>query len=221
MDELKHVRETRDGYDSVADEYFERFKHSLQEHPLHRAMIDVFAELVRGSGSLPVADIGCGPGAVTEYLRTLGLRVRGIDLSPEMVALARRAYPEVTFDQGDMTALDLPDAGLGGVFSRSSIIHTPPEQLPGVFAEFQRLLAPGGHLLLAFQAHVDTSQLAWPFDHAVAHAYRLSVGRVADLLGQTGFQEVARLITAPEEDPIRGFHYGHLLVRKAADEDES
>jgi len=215
MDEREYVRRARDGYDSVAVEYLDLFGDSLRERPLERAMIDVFAESVRAAGSLPVADIGCGPGFVTEYMRTLGLDVRGVDLSAEMIALARRTYPGIRFDLGDMTAVDLPDGSLGGVVSRSSIIHTPPERVGAVFAEFHRLLVPGGHLLLAFQATDATSQVAWPFDHVVAPAFRWSIGRVAALLREAGFGEVARLITAPEEDPVRGFHYCHMLTRKA------
>ncbi|WP_030154750.1 class I SAM-dependent methyltransferase [Glycomyces sp. NRRL B-16210] len=207
------VRSTREGYDAAAQEYAERFKHSLRDHPFDRAMIGAFAELVQASG-LPVIDIGCGPGYVTEHLRELGLPVRGVDLSPEMVALARRDHPEIEFSVGEMTALDVPDGGLGGLFSRSSIIHTPPERLPETFAAFHRMLATGGHLLLCFQADDEASELAQPFDHAVALAYRLSVGGVAGLLREAGFSEVARQVVAPDEDPIRGFHYCHLLVRK-------
>ncbi|MDA1359025.1 class I SAM-dependent methyltransferase [Glycomyces luteolus] len=214
MGDSGYERATRDRYDHFAGEYFERFRDSMQERTFDRAMIAAFAELVEASGNPRVLDIGCGPGYVTEYLRGLGLEARGIDLSPEMITLARKAYPDLVFETGDMTAVDLPDGGLGGVLSRSSIIHTPPERLPAVFSECHRLLAPGGHLLLMFQAHTDTSQLAWAFDHSVTTAYRLSVGRVADLLAEAGFQEVARQITAAEEDELRGFHYGYLLVRK-------
>lgn len=214
MGESDAVRATREGYDSAAQEYFDRFKDSLRDHPFDRAVIGAFAELVRASGALPVVDIGCGPGYVTEHLRGLGLAVRGVDLSPEMVALARRNHPGIDFGVGEMTALDAEDGSLGGLFSRSSIIHTPPERLPETFAAFHRVLAPGGHLLLCFQADDDASELAQPFDHSVALAYRLSVRGVAELLREAGFSEVARQVVAPEEDPIRGFHYCHLIVRK-------
>ena len=48
-----------------------------------------------------------------------------------------------------MTALPLPDNELGGILAFYSTHHTPPEVLPDVFAEFQRTLAPGGHLMIA------------------------------------------------------------------------
>ncbi|MGO8887777.1 MAG: class I SAM-dependent methyltransferase [Streptosporangiaceae bacterium] len=43
-----------------------------------------------------------------------------------------------------MLALDLPDGALGGVLAWYSIIHIPQERLPETFAEFCRVLAPGG-----------------------------------------------------------------------------
>jgi predicted methyltransferase len=53
-----------------------------------------------------------------------------------------------------MTALDLADDAFGAVVSWWSIIHLPREVAPQAFAEFYRVLAPGGVLLLGF--HVGT-----------------------------------------------------------------
>jgi ubiquinone/menaquinone biosynthesis C-methylase UbiE len=64
-----------------------------------------------------------------------------------MVAPARRSNPGLRFEEGSMTALDLPDGALGGIVAMYSIIHIPRERLPEVFAEFHRVLAPGGHRL--------------------------------------------------------------------------
>jgi len=86
-----------------------------------------------------------------------------------------------------MTALDLPDGALGGIVALYSIIHIPPERLPGVFAEFGRVLAPGGHLLLAFQVGDERRHLAEWFGHAVSlDGYRWPPDRVAEMLSQAG-----------------------------------
>ncbi|HEX6402644.1 MAG TPA: class I SAM-dependent methyltransferase [Pseudonocardiaceae bacterium] len=53
-----------------------------------------------------MGDLGCGSGRVTAHLRPLGLSAFGVDLSSAMVALARRAYPGLRFDQGSITAVD-------------------------------------------------------------------------------------------------------------------
>ena len=212
MTEPLYLRTTRAAYDAVAVEYAERFRSELEARPLERAMLAAFAELVRGAGAGAVADLGCGPGRVTAYLHSLGLAAYGVDLSPQMIALARQEHPGLRFDEGSMTALDVPDGALGGVVAWYSVIHTPPESLPMVIAEFHRVLAPGGHLLLAFQAGNEPLHPARAFDHAVSLAYRWSPDLVAELLSQAGLAEVARLL----REPGRGERFPHacLLARK-------
>lgn len=213
MTEPSVLRDTKAAYDAVAPLYAELFSNVLETLPMERAMLAAFAELVRAHDAGPVADLGCGPGHVTAHLHGLGLTAFGIDLSAEMVALARRAHPDLRFDEGSMTALDLADGVLGGVLASFSIIHTPPRLLPDVFTEFQRVLAPGGHLLLGFFGGDDP--LPQEFDHKVTLAYRWSPDSLAELLRQAGFVEVARLLRAPYENE-RPFQQGQLLVRKSA-----
>ncbi|GAA1283962.1 class I SAM-dependent DNA methyltransferase [Saccharothrix xinjiangensis] len=198
-------------YDAVATLYAELFGDALDTRPLERGLLAAFAELVRAHGAGPVADVGCGPGHLTAHLHALGSPAFGVDLSPAMVALARRAHPHLRFDEGSMTDLDLADGVLGGVLASYSAIHTPPPRVPAVFAEFRRVLAPGGHLLLGFYAGDDPEPRE--FDHRVAPAYRWSLDALADLLRRAGFAEVARL----RREPLDGerFHQAHLLVRKS------
>lgn len=206
---------TRTAYDSVAALYAELFPDSVAGRPLDAALVAAFAELVRGAGGGPVADLGCGPGGVTARLASLGRPAFGVDASPAMVELARRAYPDLRFDEGSLLALDIADGALGGALAWYSIIHTPPEDLPAVFAEFARVLAPGGHLLVGFFATGDGSAgAAEPFDHKVARAYRLSVDRVAELAAEAGLAEVARM----SREPVEGerFRQGRLLARRPA-----
>lgn len=138
---------TRRSYDAVAATYARLFGDELAGKPLDRALLTAFAETVSG----PVADLGCGPGHVTAYLYGLGCQAFGIDLSPEMVGVARRAYPAVSFSLGDMTQLDITSGSVGGIVAFYSIIHLPPDLLPVALAEFARVLAPDGQVLLAFQ----------------------------------------------------------------------
>jgi len=205
------LRDTRAAYDAVAPLYAELFSNVLEALPMERVMLAAFAELVQAHGAGPVADIGCGPGHVTAHVHALGLTTFGIDLSSEMVALARRAHPDLRFDEGSMTALDLADGVLGGILAFYSIIHTPPQQLPVAFTEFQRVLAPGGHLLLGFFAGDDA--LPQEFDHKVTPAYRWSPDSLTELVRQAGFVEVARMLREPHENE-RQFQHGQLLVRK-------
>jgi hypothetical protein len=57
-----------------------------------------------------------------------------------MVAIARRDHPDIRFEIGTMTDLALADGLLAGVLAFWSIIHVPDAVVPGVFAEFRRVM---------------------------------------------------------------------------------
>jgi len=211
--EPEHVRATRAAYDAVAADYAALLREELAHKPFDRAMLSTFAELVQTAGDGPVADVGCGPGRVTAHLHELGLNAFGIDLSAEMIAVARRTHHHLRFDEGSMAALDLADASVSGVVAWYSIIHTPREALPAVFAEFHRVLRSGGYLLLAFQVGDECVHL----DHAYGHelsldAYRLPPGAIADLLSRAGLTLQASLEREPGEEEKTPQAY--LLARK-------
>jgi SAM-dependent methyltransferase len=210
------LQTTRISYDAIAAPFSERFPaDGLDDRPLERMLFAAFAELVRATGSAPVADLGSGPGHVTALLHSLGLPVFGVDISPRMVELARRAHPGMRFHVGSMTSLDLPDGTLGGIAALYSIIHVPDEHLPAVFAEFHRVLVPGGHVLLAFQSgdKDEHLHLTERFGQKISLEYYWRTPEsVADRLTAAGFRPHARELREPydEEKQPRAF----LLVRK-------
>lgn len=201
---------TADAYDAVAVRYAEYVRDELDTLPLDRAVLAAFAELARTTDPGPVVELGCGPGRVTAHLRNLGLDVFGVDLSPVMIELARKAYPALRFEVGAMDALDLPDGKVQGIVSWYSVIHTPPQDIPSYFAEFRRVLAPDGHLLLAFFESEDEPITA--FDHKVATAYRWPIDDLAGLAGEAGFVEVGRMLREPRAE--ERYRRGHLLMRR-------
>ncbi|WP_406291788.1 class I SAM-dependent methyltransferase [Streptomyces sp. NBC_00624] len=206
---------SREAYDAVAHTYAQLFRDELRDRPFDRAILSAFAEVVRASGDGQVADLGCGPGHITAHLDELGLSVFGVDASAVMIKLARNAYPGLRFDTGSMAALNIADGELGGVLSRWSIIHTPPQELPVILAEFNRVLAPGGHLLVGFSASDDPSHPTQAFDHAVATAYRWWPDHLAAMLRKSGLAEVARMVREPLPTDRRQFQEIQLLGRKA------
>jgi ubiquinone/menaquinone biosynthesis C-methylase UbiE len=94
--------------------------------------------------------MGCGPGHVARYLHDTVTIVFGLDLSEKMLEQARHLSPDISFRQGNMMALDLEDSTLAGIAAFYAIVNIPKESLPLVFREMNRVLRPGGLLLLAF-----------------------------------------------------------------------
>src|SRR5690242_19755716 len=109
------LSDTRSSYDTDAVGYADQVRGLLDEMPYLRASLTLFAGLVESAGGGPVADVGCGPGYVTGYLHEAGADAFGIDLSPEMIALARRDFPDLRFEVGTMTDLDLEDDSVAGI----------------------------------------------------------------------------------------------------------
>ena len=161
-------------------------------------MLSPFAAQVTG----PVMEVGCGPGHVTAHLAALGVDIRGTDLSPGMVGVARRRHPDLRFEVCSMTSLDLADGSLGGVVSWWSLLHLPPEVVPVAFAEFRRVLVPGGLLLLGFAVGDEILRPATAWGHEVTFdAHMRQPGEVSDLLADAGFEVTALMTLAGPKRP--------------------
>jgi SAM-dependent methyltransferase len=136
-------------YDRVADKYEARFVDELDGKPRDRELLLAFAGAVED----PVADLGCGPGQIGAFVRSRGRRVLGVDLSPRMAQLASRRLTGAA--AGDLRALPLSDGSAGGLLAFYCLIHLPRADVHRAFAEFRRVLRPGGRVLLAAQEGTD------------------------------------------------------------------
>jgi SAM-dependent methyltransferase len=198
-----HVSSTRAAYDAVVDAYAQLVGTEISpaiEGLTDRALLDAFARSVSGRAGRPVADIGCGPGRVAAFLATRAVDVVGVDLSPAMLAVARAAHPAIGFAAGRLTDLPFPDRALAGAVCWYSIINTPPDDLAAVGAELARVLAPGGRLLVGFQAGTGEAvhhTQAYGRDVALT-SYRHAPDVVADRLTAAGLRVHARVLREPE-----------------------
>jgi len=115
-----------------------------------------------------VLEIGCGAGRVTRALATLFGEVHGVDVSGEMVALAREAlreYPNAFVYQNNGMDLSVLPPGLIFDFAFSSIVfqHIPSREIiENYVREVHRVLRPGA--LFKFQVQGDTRVVSSPHD---------------------------------------------------------
>ncbi|MFJ8536361.1 class I SAM-dependent DNA methyltransferase [Streptomyces sp. NPDC093591] len=212
------LQATRASYDAIAPAYADRFSDwPADSTPLDRALVTAFAELADEHAPAPVADLGSGPGSVTAHLHTLGLPVFGVDISPRMVELARRAHPELRFHVGSMTSLDLPDETLGGIIALYSLIHIPDDHLIPTFTGFHRVLRPGAPVLLAFQSGdcEDRLHLSERFGQKITLDYFWRTpATVTTALTKAGLHLQAQIRREPTAEETRPRTF--LLARKPA-----
>lgn len=212
MTESDFLQATRSGYDSTAGSYAERFHGHLDDKPLDLAMLAGFAGLAGAGGTL--ADVGCGTGATTRIFADRGLKVVGVDLSPNMIAEARRRNPDLDFRVGSMTSLDFADHRFDAVCAWYSVIHIPDDQLPQVFSEFRRVLRPHGWLMLAFQVGDRPRAFTEMFGEQVALTFhRRQPDAVARLLEDSGFEPYSGLVRAADDDGLESTPQAYLIAR--------
>jgi SAM-dependent methyltransferase len=211
--DLGFLDSTREGYDLTAAGYAERFCDHLNDRPLDRAMLAGFVGLLNRDGL--IADVGCGTGAASRVFADLGRDVVGIDLSPNMIAEARRLNPDLSFQVGSMTDLDFDDAYFDGVCAWYSVIHVPDESVPAVFAEFHRVLRPGGLALVAFQVGDQPRTFKEMFGEQVSLMfYRRQPDTVALLLEDAGLTPYAGMVREPNDDGFESTPHAYLIARR-------
>lgn len=103
-------------------------------------------ELLGDLAGRTVVDVGCGGGRAVAELAGRGARAIGVDLDPEMIAVARDRCPAGEFQVGDACALPLETGSVAG-YRADKVLHMLPDPVRAV-AEARRVLAPGGRIVL-------------------------------------------------------------------------
>jgi ubiquinone/menaquinone biosynthesis C-methylase UbiE len=104
-------------------------------------------EILDGLPPGTALDAACGTGRHAERLAALGHAVIGVDISPEMLAVAAAKVPGADFREGDLHQLPVPDEHVDAVICALALTHVP--ELTPVLTEFVRVLRPGGHLVIS------------------------------------------------------------------------
>ncbi len=173
-------RETVQVYEREAQRY-----RALRPGRRDAGRAEVFAVACRAG--LPVADLGCGPGA---YLSCLPRPVLALDAAAAMLQLARQADPDAAALRADVAALPLADRSLGGAWARNSYLHLKREHLPLALARLHWALVPGAPLMISLTS--GEGEGARPADDLPGRFFcRWRPPALRDVLAGAGFEHVA------------------------------
>lgn len=161
-------------------------------------------------GSL-VFDVACGTGDLCKQLRKSRLRVVGFDMSSGMLEAAHTTAPLVLADGLNLPVADRSADGVTCGFALRNV-----ESLPKLFAEFARVLRPGGRVSLLevaepkspiirmghhFYFHKVVPVIGGLISDRSAYsylprstAYLPTPGRLLEMLGEAGFTDVERKV---------------------------
>jgi ubiquinone/menaquinone biosynthesis C-methylase UbiE len=120
------------------------------------------------------------------------LNVIGIDISENMIKLAKERNPSIQFEIGDMLDLNILNESFGGATAFYSIIHIGSNLMGQVFSEIYRILLPNGIFL--FSCHFGTGEIEvdnWFEKGLKYHCYLYKPDELTDKLRKVGFSDVS------------------------------
>ncbi|MDY6796769.1 MAG: methyltransferase domain-containing protein [Actinomycetota bacterium] len=159
----------------------EQYDSMAQSYNDHRHLFDNSAQLAE-LGKLVgkedrVLDAGCGSGIpVAKYFVERGCEVVGVDISGEMIKLARKNVPGAEFHKADILKLDYPEGDFDLIASFYCIFHIRKSSQNRVFTDFHRSLKPGGYayFTLACEGYTGEKEYEGPMkfgDHILPYAH--------------------------------------------------
>jgi ubiquinone/menaquinone biosynthesis C-methylase UbiE len=175
--------------------------------PLFRPWAEILLDEVRPSPRDRILDIACGTGIVARLAKQrldTGGAVVGVDISADVLTVARAAAPDIDWREGNAGALPLNDGEQFDVVVCQQGLQFFPDK-PAAVAEMRRALVTEGRLAVA----VWRSDEEMPFFRELRDVAERHIGPVADqrygygepgpieaLLGGAGFHDVrSRTVT--------------------------
>ena len=151
---------------------------------------DRFVSLLRDAAD--VLDLGCGGGTpVASHMATHGMRVTGVDSSPQLIALCRERLPDQTWVVADMRALQLGRT-FDGILAWDSFFHLSPEAQRAMFPVFAAHAQRG--TILVFNSGPAFGEAIGSYRGDPLYHASLDANEYRRLLGQHNFDAIEHVV---------------------------
>lgn len=150
-----YLKKTIAVYDAKADYYAKK----LDDYA-PRPEQEKFVSLLPSHAK--ILDAGCGPGRDCEYFASHGFRVIGIDLSENLLSIAKQRVPQADFFKQDFRSLRFPKELFDGIWACASLLHLKRKDISTVLRSFFQILKPGGILFVQVKEGKGEADIAEP-----------------------------------------------------------
>ena len=128
-------------------EFFDRFAHNWDNEPIaDLEIINTILDNAKVLDGISLLDIGCGTGVLFPFYLERGADVTAVDLSPEMVKIAKSKFPQVNVICSDAENISF-DKQFDAVMIYNAFPHFPEPQK--VIENLSKALKNGGQLTIA------------------------------------------------------------------------
>ena len=193
------------GYDTIAAEYN---SNRLTRKEVVGEYFESLSHFFPQTGTL--LDLGCGGGEpVTGYFARKGFHVTGVDISEQMIEIARKQVPQGNFIRRDMTECLFDEASFDLIVSTFAIIHIPQPEQEHLLRNILKWLKSSGIAYLTLGAINEQSVIRdWKgvsmyWSHFGPEEYRLTLRNI-------GFE----LLWEELEDFPNGEKFSNVILRK-------
>ncbi len=145
---LDPVLETIDTYNKVAEDYKSR-NEKYDNKNVMKVLLDYFLKQLKKSKK--ILDIGSGAGFDAKYLYEKGCEVTSIDLSENLLEIAKQIAPNVEFINTDARFMNFNNECFDGIWASASLLHIPKEEVRKVLTNIFSILKPHGIFFVAIK----------------------------------------------------------------------
>jgi len=140
-----YKEETKKSYNTYTDDFSDKFEK-------HFSLYNVAADLDNFLDLLPdkkLLDLGCGPGFHSVYAQNKGFEVTALDLSEEMVKLAKQKG--INAIVGDIEDLPFSNESFDGIMAYNSLLHIPKSFIHKIVDDLANILKSKGVLFVSLK----------------------------------------------------------------------
>jgi len=134
-----------------------------------------------------IIDLGCGNGRDAPVLIDRGYQYVGVDISGEMLELAREFAPGALFLKGDIYDLDFPFGTFDGFWAPAVLLHMPKNKVAAALKEISRITKRGGIGFFAMKEGQGEKLIRKSEQDKRFYAFYRQ-GEFTDILEKSGFE---------------------------------